>query len=179
MQYNVAQLMKEHTGAARHYDINEDISKLAGEDMTVEAPLTGTVTLMRDTDGILVTGNLTTKVGMPCVRCLEPVVLPVDIELEEQFFPTIDVETGHKLSAPDDADPDTLIDAHHILDLTELIRQSLLLAAPLRPVHPDGCPVEQPIITNDDEAPSPTDPRWAALAALREQETNNGRRSDS
>ncbi len=178
MQYNVAQLMKEHTGAARHYEINEDISKLAAEDMTVEAPLTGTVTLMRDTDGILVTGTLTTKVAMPCVRCLEPVVVPADMELEEQFFPTLDVETGHKLAAPPDADPDTLIDAHHILDLTELIRQSLLLAAPLQPVHPDGCPVEQPLAVEDDEPATPADPRWAALAALRESETNNGRTSD-
>ncbi|MFN8470696.1 MAG: DUF177 domain-containing protein [Anaerolineae bacterium] len=178
MQYNVAQLMKEHTGAARHYEINEDISNLAAEDMTVEAPLTGTVTLMRDTDGILVTGNLTTKVGMPCVRCLEPVVLPVDIELEEQFFPTLDVETGHKLAPPPDADKDTLIDAHHILDLTELIRQSLVLAAPLQPIHPEGCTIER-LDGDDDDTAAATDPRWAALAALREQEANNAKHSTS
>ncbi|MFN8499410.1 MAG: DUF177 domain-containing protein [Anaerolineae bacterium] len=178
MQYNVAQLMKEHTGAARHYEIDEDISPLAADDMTVEAPLTGVVTLMRDTDGILVTGDLKTKVGMPCVRCLEPVVLPVDIELEEQFFPTIDVETGHKLSAPADAEKDTLIDAHHILDLTELIRQSLLLAVPLQPVHPQGCAIEAPPV-GDDDAGAATDPRWAALAALREQQANSARGSAS
>ncbi|MFN8481668.1 MAG: DUF177 domain-containing protein [Anaerolineae bacterium] len=179
MQYNVAQLMKEHTGAARHYEMNDDISSLAADDMTVEAPLSGTVTLMRDTDGILVTGNLKTMVGVPCARCLEPVVLPVDIELEEQFFPTIDVETGHKLAAPPDADKDTLIDAHHILDLTELIRQSLVLAVPLRPLHPEGCDLEAPPDGDDDEAAVSTDPRWAALAALREQEANSARGSAS
>ena len=168
MQFHVAQLLKEHTGAVRRFQMNEPIRQLSAEDMTIEAPLTGEVSLMRDTDGILVTGHLETEVSVPCARCLEPVTVPVEMELEEQYYPTIDVETGHKIPVPEDADSDTRIDSHHILDITELVRQSLLLAVPLAPVHPEGC---EPVPTSMDDADEPaTDPRWAALSALRDKD---------
>jgi len=166
VQFHVAQLMKEHTGATRRFPIEEEIRHLGSEDMTIEAPLVGEVTLMRDTDGILVTGHLQTQVGVPCVRCLEPVVVPVEMDLEEQYYPTLDVETGKHLTTPEDADPDTLISPKHILDITELVRQSLLLAVPMQPVHPDVCaPVA--IVVDEIEPITDTDPRWAALAAFR------------
>ena len=114
MQFHVAQLLKEHTGAVRRFQMNEPIRQLSAEDMTIEAPLTGEVSLMRDTDGILVTGHLETEVSVPCARCPEPVTVPVEMELEEQYYPTIDVETGHKVPVPEDADPDTRIAGHHI-----------------------------------------------------------------
>ena len=166
MQFHVAQLLKEHTGAVRRFEMNEPIRQLGSEDMTIEAPLTGVVSLMRDTDGVLVTGHLATEVSVPCARCLEPVTVPVEIDLEEQYYPTIDVESGHKVPVPEDADPDTRIDGHHILDISELVRQSLVLALPLAPVHPEGC---EPAVPPDDADEPPTDPRWAALAALRDK----------
>lgn len=166
MQFNVAQLMKEHTGAVRRFPMNEDIHNFSTEDMTVEAPLTGEMQLMRDTDGILVTGSLHTQVAVPCVRCLEPVSVPVDFELEEQYYPTLEVETGRKLATPDDADPDTLISSKHILDATELVRQSLVLAVPMHPVHPNGCPPDAILRDPDADDARPTDPRWAALEKL-------------
>ena len=109
MQFHVAQLLKEHTGAVRRFEMNEPIRQLGSEDMTIEAPLTGEVSLMRDTDGILVTGHVQTEVSVPCARCLEPVTVPVEMDLEEQYYPTIDVETGHKVPVPEDADTDTLL----------------------------------------------------------------------
>lgn len=166
MQFNVAQLMKEHTGAVRRFPMNEDISHFSADDMTVEAPLTGEISLLRDTDGILLTGKLHTQVAVPCVRCLEPVSVAVDLELEEQYYPTLEVETGRKLPTPDDADPDTLISSKHILDATELIRQSLVLAVPMHPVHLDGCPPDAILRDADADAARPTDPRWAALKEL-------------
>lgn len=169
MQFNVAQLMKEHTGTTRHFPLDEDIRNFSSEDMTIEAPLTGEVTLMRDTEGILVTGQLHTEASVPCVRCLEPVQVPVDVDLEEQFYPTVDVETGRRLTTPEDADPDTLISNKHILDISELVRQSLVLALPMHPVHAEGC--EPPDTASEDgEVTDVTDPRWSALQALRDGE---------
>ena len=85
---------------------------------------------------------------------------------------------GHEISSeemglatPDDADPDTLISNKHILDATELVRQSLVLAVPMHPVHPDGCPPDAVLRDTDADEAAPTDPRWAALEKLQ-----NGRK---
>lgn len=165
MQFNVAQLLREHTGTVRRFELDEDISHFSSEELLLVTPLTGHVTLMRDTDGILVTGALHTEATVPCARCLEPVTVPVDTELEEQFYPTVEVDTGRRVTAPQDADPDTLIDNKHILDATELIRQSIVLAVPIAPVHPDGCPPDAivPVSDADAQEQTATDPRWAAL----------------
>ncbi len=173
MRFNVSQLLREHTGAVRQYDVSEDITGLDPDIRPLE-PLTGHVTLMRDVDGILATGHLETVVQMECSRCLAPVVTSVETDLEEDFVPTVDVVTGQHVPLPEDADPATLIDEHHILDLTEVVRQDLVLALPVRPLCREDClgicPVcgqnrnENPCECVVDEA----DPRWAALEELKD-----------
>lgn len=169
MRYSVAQLLQEHTGAVRHNTLLEDVTGLDPDIQPVE-PLTGPIVLMRTVDGILVTGHLNTVIQMECSRCLESVVVPVELELEEDFTPTIDVLTGHRLPIPADADAATLIDEHHILDLTEVIRQNMLLAQPARSLCRRDCLGLCPICgQNLNEGPcsceaSETDSRWAGLA---------------
>ncbi len=130
MRFNVAQLLKSEVGATREYEINEDISGL-DEDLDVTAPLVGVVRVMRTSEGILVTGRLTTEVLVACRRCLQPVPTPTAIDLEEEFRPSIDIITGTPLPMGDDEDEATRIDEHHILDLTEVVRQELLLSLPV------------------------------------------------
>ena len=68
MQYNVAQLLKETTGATRKYSLNEDLQGLDPE-LKFLGPLVGTVTLLRTNSGVLVTGELSTAVQVTCRRC--------------------------------------------------------------------------------------------------------------
>lgn len=171
MQFHVAQLIKEHTGSVRRFEINEEARQLGADDMTIEAPISGEVTLLKDTDGILVTGHLETEVGVPCVRCLEPVTVSVEIDLEEQYYPTVDVETGRHMATPDDIDADTRIDQYHVLDISELVRQSLVLAIPMQAKHAFECAPTYAVIADDEEEITATDPRWAALAALRDRDS--------
>ncbi len=173
MRYSVAQLLKEHTGATRHYEVSEDIRGLDPE-IQPRQPLTGDVTFMRTVDGILATGHLRTVVEMECSRCLRAVVVPVDFDVEETFLPTIDVVTGHALPIPEDVDPAALIDEHHILDLSEVIRQDILLALPVRPLCREDCLGLCPVCgqnwnegTCDCETAEP-DPRWAGLEDWKE-----------
>lgn len=130
MRFNVAQLLKSEIGATREYEINEDIRGI-DEDLEITKPLTGKVRLIRVADGILVTGRLETEVLVACRRCLQSVSAPAVVELEEEFRPSIDVTTGTPLPKGDDIDPATLIDEHHMLDLTEVVRQGLLLSIPV------------------------------------------------
>lgn len=138
MRNNVAQLLKSPTGATRHYELEEDIGAL---DQTLK-PLTalyGAVELVRTTDGILVRASLLTTVELTCSRCLDAFSHTLRLRIEEEFLPTVDIMTGARLPIPDDADVATLIDAHHILDLTEIVRQSLLLALPPFPLCRKDC----------------------------------------
>jgi uncharacterized protein len=77
-------------------------------------------------------------VQLECSRCLEPFDYPVSVQFDEEYLPSINVLTGAPLAAPDD---DALrIDEHHILDLTEAVRQYLLTDIPLKPVCRADCP---------------------------------------
>lgn len=174
MQFNVAQLMKERTGAKRQYTIDEDIRGL-DESLQVKAPLHGDVTFIRTGDGVLVTGQLDTSIEMDCARCLKAFDEPVTFKLEEEFFPTIDVLTGARIPQADGVEEATQIDAHHILDLTEVVRQAIMLAKPMQPVCREDCKGLCPRCGKDlnegpcDCPPEEIDDRWAALEKLRNQ----------
>ncbi len=127
MQFNVAQLLKEVTGAVRRYDVNSQILSQLDEDVNLVSSLIGTVKFLRTGEDILVTGSLTGTVKKSCGRCLTKFEGPVSIELEEQFHPTIDVNTGTMLPSPEEVDNANRIDTQHILDLLEVVRQGFLL----------------------------------------------------
>lgn len=138
MRYNVSQLLKEHVGATRHYQLQEDISEL-DPSLKPLTDLVGNVDLIRTNDGILVRADLRTNVELTCSRCLVQFSMPVRFKIEEEFHPTIDILTGARLPQPDDADEATQIDAHHLLDLSEIVRQDLTLALPLVPLCRNDC----------------------------------------
>jgi uncharacterized protein len=138
MRYNVAQLLKEQSGGMREYKLHEDISHLDPEIKPLSA-LDGSIQLIRTADGILARGTLHTSVELACSRCLEPFSMPVRFVVEEEFHPTIDITTGASLPHGKDDEAATLIDAHHILDMTEVVRQDILLAIPPFPVCRSQC----------------------------------------
>lgn len=138
VRFNVAQLLKSAAGASRKYHLNEDIADIDA-DLDVTEPLTGKVRFVRTDDGILVTGHLQAEARVPCGRCLASVAVPVEFDLEEEFRPSVDILTGAALPVEDGEDKVTRMDGHHILDLTEVIRQDLLLALPVSPLCNPHC----------------------------------------
>ncbi|MFQ5886704.1 MAG: DUF177 domain-containing protein [Anaerolineae bacterium] len=135
MRFNVAQLLKRPTGSSRRYQIREGIEGI-DPGLIIREPLAGQIEMVRTADGILVRGELTTAVELQCDRCLEPFIQKVEFKVEEEFHPTIDMSTEAQLPYDEEA---TRIDEHHILDLTELIRQRILLALPMHPVCRLNC----------------------------------------
>lgn len=176
MQFNVAQLLRAPTGTSRHYEVDEPAGELQPlldtDGIDVTSSIQGTVTLMRTTDGILVTGMLETTLKLGCDRCLEPFEVPVEVELEENFRPTIDIRSGAALPRIAGEELATLIDEHHILDLAEVLRQGTLLAAPVHPVcRPDCAGLCPQCGKNLNEGPcdceiDTIDPRWSKLQSL-------------
>jgi uncharacterized protein len=194
MQFNVAQLLKEPIGATRRYELVEDISELDPE-LAALGPVVGNVELIRIHSGILARANLSTALQVTCNRCLEPIATPVRFTIEESFRPLTEVHTGRYI-APDEfegeeedlEDAALIIDEHHILDLSEVVRQSIWLTLPMYPscnwTGTGECPnytrylrevkatqeqAVEDVGTVDDEV---VDPRWAALLALRKEQDN-------
>lgn len=194
MQFNVAQLLKEPTGATRRYTLNEPLEKL-DEELKVLGPLLGAIQMLRTNSGILVTGELSTVVQATCNRCIEPIAVPVRFQIEESFRPLTEVYTGRYLR-PDEfegfeedlEDAALLINEQHILNLSEVVRQSIWLALPMYPsCNWEGageCPnlkqrkaelaelenIEFYSDATGPHEPEEIDPRWAALLKLRGEE---------
>ncbi|MGD8398381.1 MAG: DUF177 domain-containing protein, partial [Anaerolineae bacterium] len=135
--------------------------------------LEGSVTLMRTSQGILVTGKLHTTVRAECRRCLEPAEVEVEIDLEEEFYPTVPIAESPVDAVPEeDLEEALMIDEHHVLDLSEVIRQALWVATPMDALCRLDCAGLCPRCGGnrnlgectcvDDEI----DPRWAVLQSL-------------
>ena len=71
--------------------------------------------------------------------------LPLELDVEAEFFPEVDITTGHALPAPDD-DLAFTIDQNHELDLQEVVRQNLLLALPMQAALLGGLPGAVPAV---------------------------------
>lgn len=170
-QLNVAQLLKEPIGATRDYDVVAAVKDLVPEEVTDATPLRGHVHLLRTDRGILVEGQLTGSVVVPCSRCLDDVNAPVTVEVEDIFQPTVDVVRGTFIEVEEE-DTALLIDEHHILDLNEVLRQNLLLAVPMQPLcRPDCAGLCPTCGENLNQGPCQCesvaiDPRWADLGSL-------------
>lgn len=134
MEFNVAQLLMEPIGASRRYHVDEPCS--LAEKCT--GALSGDLTLLRTDRSILVTGDLATRIEVACSRCLAAVRVPLTLQFQEEYYPSVDLLTGAPLPASEDP-TDFVIDEHHLLDLTEAIRQHVLVAVPMQPLCRPDC----------------------------------------
>jgi uncharacterized protein len=140
LRFNVAGLLKESAGATRDLDVRVSPQSLAGliEGGRPIADLRGHAHLMRTQRSIFVRGRLATEVEVECSRCLVATPVPIAFDLEAEYFPEIDIATGHPLPAPDD-DLAFTIDANHELDLREAVRQLMLLELPMQSLCEEAC----------------------------------------
>jgi len=166
MEINVSQLLKASIGSIRNYEVSELID-IAGGNSTVQ----GEVRLMRTDRGILVEGTLGTEVEVTCGRCLSLFSCPLALSIEEEYFPIADVVSGASLPLPEEPGCFT-IDERHTLNLTEAIRQYVLLAIPMKPICREGCAGLCPSCGHNlnlgvcDCPPQEADPHWSKLKNL-------------
>ena len=133
MQINVSQLLEETIGSTREYGVNETID-MAGGGCIVQ----GGVELVRTDRGILVKGMLRTTVEVKCGRCLSLFGCPLALNIEEEYLPTTDVVSGAWLPLPEEPSCFT-IDEHYVIDLTEAVRQYMVLTVPMKPLCGENC----------------------------------------
>lgn len=135
MRYNVAHLLKEPTGSARSYQLDETFTGA----LRIVDRVHGEVSLLRTHRGMLVTAELDTHLTLTCSRCLREFARRSTVAIEEEAFPTVDVNTGRSLSLPVDTEGALSTAASHVLDLTETVRQYVITDEPMRPLCQENC----------------------------------------
>ena len=133
LSVNVGQLLKSPVGTTRSLKVNDEVNLNSARSL-----VSGQLELIRTNRSILARGNFGSEVEMECCRCLNRFKCPVTVSLAEEFFPEIDVLSGIKLDKPEDPESFT-INENHVLDITEALRQYILLAVPMKPLCRPDC----------------------------------------
>jgi len=172
--WNVAGLLGEGPGAVRDY-VFENVAIDPGEGLRLAAPVSGRVHLARTNRGLLVSADVSTVLATECARCLREMTVPLELEIEDEALPSIDVHTGKavSLSAEDEEAGVLRLTDHHELDLEPAIREAIQLNEPIAPLDREDCPglcvvCGQPLDEGTHDHPDEEiDPRLEALKAFR------------
>ena len=132
-----------------------------------ETPIVMDVRLEGLHDGILVSAEVATVASGECVRCLDEVSLPIEVEFQELFAysPTEELEFS--------------VHDNHV-DCEPLVRDAVVLELPFQPLCNEDCLGLDPgtgekLTEPRSETSSDIDPRWAALEALASDTTTTAK----
>lgn len=135
-------------------------------------PALGFVRASNARRNIVVRGKAVTSVKMECGRCLgeycQPLEFDLDITVPMSHFNAFLGASAVEADENDDGDELTRddIDAlfqEHALDVSELVRQAIVLAAPIQPLCSESC---EGLPEAKGFSDLKSDPRWAALEKL-------------
>ena len=171
LAWNVAGLLSELPGATRTYRVAAVTIDL-GPELRLADPIEGDVRLARTNRGLLVQADLAASLDAECSRCLRDIEVPVEIHIDTEALPGLDIATG--LAVDPSAEPDALrLTDHHELDLEAEVREAVQLAEPIAPLCEDDCPGlcavcgERLTGGPHDHGEEEIDPRLEALKAFR------------
>jgi len=174
LRWNVAGLLADSVGSARTYDVH-DVEIDLPEGLELATPISGHVKLTRTNRGILADARVSTSLAGACARCLRPLATPIDVVLEEEYLPSVDLATGRPVESATEPEALRLTD-HHELDLAPSVSDAISLAEPIAPLDRPDCPglcsvCGQPLDEGEHDHPDDEiDPRLEALKAFRPEE---------
>jgi uncharacterized protein len=145
MKIDVSDLLKS-VGAELRIDKSEKLD-LKDEILTLSSPVNVKLKLINTGRTVLVTGTLNTNVKMMCCRCLKEFDQTVSVNIDEEYAKiqaireiaeeeAENVDEGIEIK---DEDIVFEISEDNIIDLSEAIRQNLILALPIKPLCDKAC----------------------------------------
>jgi uncharacterized protein len=171
MRIEIAKLPEMRGEFAHTYEPEEIV--LDEEHARLTSPPAIRARITRRAAQVELRGHITARAEVDCDRCLKSTSVPVDIDFEATYAPpTKDAAEEAELHEEDLSlaafDGETI-------DVDELVREQVLLALPTRALCTEDCRGLCPICGADkntdaacDCEQAEIDPRWAALAKLRQ-----------
>jgi DUF177 domain-containing protein len=136
-EFNVSHLLRLPIGSKVKHDIaSDEVFEL--DDRSRSRYIRGSVELIRTNFGIFARAQLSAAVELECDRCLDRYDGDVRAKFEEEYLPVIDVSSGRPVQS-ERTDETFFISPNHIVDLTDAVRQHLLLAIPMHTVCSEDC----------------------------------------
>lgn len=81
-----------------------------------------------DVDILVLRAKIKTRLEMVCSRCLDTFIYPIDIDIEERFTTNRDSKDDEAIVVMDD-----------VLDITEIVENSIISTLPIKRVCKDDC----------------------------------------
>jgi uncharacterized protein len=136
LEFNVSHLLREPVGATDEVEICVD------RDFDLDAfttnHLRGHAQLMHTNFGILVRANLFAQTSLACDRCLEKYDAQLTASFAEEFLPVVDVATGRPVQS-ERTEETFFLTPNHVVDMTEAVRQHLLISMPMHQLCDEEC----------------------------------------
>lgn len=159
LRFNFGFFLETSLGTSRTIELNYPTIQV--EELTLR-PLSGTFTATRTSEGVYLSGTLTSTLITQCVRCLEDATIPIQLKLDDLFYYPPQTAPEGEYAFGDDG----------YVDLAPLVRELTLLETPMQPIcRPDcqGLCVECGQNLNEGHCscePDLVDPRLSALRQL-------------
>jgi len=163
VEINVGRL-KRHPEEILDFSFAVAPGEPAAGDLRLHSPLHVDGTVTNAGRSLLVRGNLAGEITLECSRCLEEFAFPLRVHFEQEFRPQSAGSPGF--------DDDFMTYNDDVLDLDDLIQQTVWLNLPMKPLcRPDClglCPVCGHNLNEGPCSCTPAvDPRWAPLADVK------------
>lgn len=139
MRVNIADLKAE---AGLHKRVPLEITpepiEMGGDRIEFSGPFTGEAEIWNTGDRLFVEAKVSGEATVACSRCLTPVRLPLDVDFDEEFIegtpaaPVAEEEESPEERAVSYFEGDEI-------DLTDPLRENIVLALPMKPLCKDDC----------------------------------------
>ena len=127
LRFNFGFLLEADLGTSRTFELDYPTIHIS-QDVTL-APLKGTFTATRTSEGVYISGPLYSAIQIECVRCLTDILHPVSLQLDEMYYYPPSVTS----------DREQFIGDTGYIDLSPLVRQLALLEVPMQPICGPNC----------------------------------------
>jgi uncharacterized protein len=168
MKYNLSQLLLNPTGSSQVYTVDQ-IEVIEDE---IEINLGMKINMTRTHQGIWAQIDGNVAFSDTCSRCLEKFKYVSNIFCEEEYYSIYDVEVTSKASYG------FIIDQDHMIDLSELVRQSAIVSTGIKALCKESCKGlcdecgSNLNVDSCDCVENRIDPRWSGLAELTKNKIN-------
>lgn len=138
LRFDLTEILRT-PGMRQVYDLHEP--PFTDEDVEYVSPIVGRISVTNTGSMLLVRGPIQTTIALECSRCLEPVRVPIHTDMEEDFdLRVVDDPKHHDQQIEIVEEEIGRVFEGKVLRLDVLIRQAVLLAAPLQPLCREDCP---------------------------------------
>ena len=168
--------LPRRAGEMREFTLEIDDHEPLGFDIisiAKDEPIYVDLKLEAVAEGVLATATIETTAVGECIRCLDPVELPIDQSFQELFEYEIDYRQKKSSKKPipesDEEGEEVRQMVGDIIDLEPSIRDAVILDLPIHPLCDPDCPGLCPecgikwSLLPEDHAHATPDIRWAGL----------------